>query len=45
MVVFDELWNYCGFEGHEVLALFEVVAQTGLVRSPGTPNQRLGYFV
>jgi hypothetical protein len=29
-VVFDELLNYCGFENHEALALYELVEQCGL---------------
>ena len=41
IVVFDELWHYCGFESHEMLALFEVASLTGLewgwvgVQQPG----------
>ncbi|CAK0832447.1 unnamed protein product, partial [Prorocentrum cordatum] len=30
VIVFDELFNYCGFENHEILALFEVVSLCGL---------------
>lgn len=26
VIVFDELFNYCGFESHEMLALFEVAS-------------------
>ena len=27
VIVFDELLNYCGFESHEFLALFELVKE------------------